>query len=75
MDLEGLPPAFWDSVFVLGGMGVVAPVARLPSGSTVPQCAHLPCPNGEDREGRSWRLGQNNSIQYAIHVKLPDNSY
>ena len=44
----------------------MAPVARLPPGSTVPQCApfYLPCPHGEDRGGRSWGLGQNNSIQF-----------
>ena len=64
MDLEGLPAASWVSGFALRGRGVVVPVARLPSGSTVPQCARLPCPRGEDRGGRSWGLGQNNSIQF-----------
>ena len=57
MDLEGLPPASWDSRFALRGGGVVAPVARLSFGSSVPQCARLPCPHGEDHGGRSWGLG------------------
>ena len=70
MDLEGLPPAIWVSGFDLRRRGVVAPVARLPSGSTGPQCAHLPCPHGEDRGGRPWRLGQNNSIQFNCRAYL-----
>ena len=51
----------------------MAPVARPPSGSTVPQCApFLPCPHGEDRGGRSWGLGQNNSIQFNSVLRSSD---